>query len=953
MFCTFVISQPLLIYNLLHGLQVCLIKARILEMEFVSAIISPIVQSLMVPIQKQLGYLFSSTKYVRKMNHKMKQLNVSSHDVEERKNSNNINDLQIPTRVPGWLDDVEKIKKDAQSISSAGIGCCNMKMKYQAGRKAFKITEEMESLIDENSKIIWTNTQKPLGKVNSKKASTSTLSDGDAQNHFKSREKTFKDALEFLQQADHNSQVIALCGMGGVGKTTMMEQLKKTLHDKKTFNWIVKVVIGQMMNTFSVQKELAEYTGIPLTETGTSARADRLCERFRKISEKKEKVLVILDDVWGVFQLKDIGLSPLPSGFKLLLTSRYENICKQIAVGYSDLNVVRVDVMKKLEAQNFFWQIIGVSKQYDEELNGIGNDIVRRCGFLPLAIQLIATTLKFQEKSAWRDTHRQLKNNNLAANVEEIIKISYDYIKEEEEKAIFLLCGLFPDDFNIPIEELTRYAWGLQLLNQVSTLGEARDRTKTCVQNLRSANLLIDSDYIECVKMHDLVLAFVLDKVFKGDHPWIINHGDISKWGMSESCKKISVTCTDMFEFPREFKYPNASLLRLMDGDKSLRFSEDFYGRMKNLEVIAYEKMQYPLLPRSLQFSMKLRTLLLHQCLLMFDCSAIGELLNLEVLSFAHCGIRKLPSAIGKLEKLKLLDLTGCVNLRIDDGVLKKLVNLEELYMRVAKQKAICFTDGNRAELAEVSHRLSSLEVEFFYNNGMPTNLLFKKLTRFGISIGRGLEANSGLKKHSFENKLISMERGLEANSGLKMHSFENTLMLVTSKDELLECRINELFEKTEVLHLEVDDMNDIEEVLVEAIHLPQHSFNNLRVLGVFKCKKLRYLFTVPMASGLMKLERLTVSRCTVLEVLVYSENGGAPAIMFQKLQFLSLNRLPKLEGLCNTENVIELPQLVEFRLKSLPKFTSIYQENTSATSSMSSDVSANRHFFNKEVPLY
>ncbi|KAI3753921.1 hypothetical protein L2E82_25986 [Cichorium intybus] len=126
--------------------------------------------------------------------------------------------------------------------------------------------------------------------------------------------------------------------------------------------------------------------------------------------------------------------------------------------------------------------------------------------------------------------------------------------------------------------------------------------------------------------------------------------------------------------------------------------------------------------------------------------------------------------------------------------------------------------------------------------------------------------------------------------------------------------------------------------------------FNNLRVLDVFKCENLRYLFTVPVASGLVKLEHLTVSQCPVLDVLAHSENGGDEVIKFQKLKFLSLNNLPKLVGLCNTVNTIELPELVELRLIDLPHFTSIYPENPYATPAVSSNKSAIQPFFNKEV---
>ncbi|KAL7611904.1 hypothetical protein Lser_V15G04801 [Lactuca serriola] len=875
------------------------------------SIAGPIVECLLPPVKKNLGYLFSSTKHVRNMSAKMNQLNGTCIDVKKHRDANNINNLEIPEHVPGWLEEVEQIRKDAQSISSTESGCFNIIMRYRVGKKAFKTTEAIECLITEKLQMSWSDAQKPLGRVNSKIASTSAPSDGDAQNHFKSREKPFKDALGFLQQ----NQMIALCGMGGVGKTTMMEQLKKNLEDEKKFDLFLKVVIGKK-ERFFIQQALAECISLSLTEMDPTRRAERLGIAFRKLGEDKRKVLVILDDVWETIELKDIGLSPFPNSFKLLLTSRNERICRQIAAKCNfDLKVVNVELMEELEAQNFFWKIIGVAKQNDLELNQIGTEIVRECGCLPLAINLVASRLKFEEKVAWRDTLRRFQNKNLDY-VQESVKISYDYIKEDEEKEIFLLCGLFLDDFNIPIEELTRYAWGLRLLNGVSTIREARDRSETCVQSLKKANLLMECDDDGCVKMHDLVLDFVLGRVSKGDHPWVINHGDNLKWtsdGMSESCNRISITCTGMSEFPSDSKYPNVSLLRLMDGDKSLKFPEDFYERMENLEVIAYEKMQYPLLPRSLQCSTKLRTLIFHRCTLMFDCSVIGELLNLEVLSFAHCGIRKLPSAIGKLKKLKLLDLTGCVNLRIDDGVLKDLVNLEELYMRVAYKEAIRFTDSNHAELAELSEHLSALEIEFFGNSGKPENVLFTKLERFRISMGCSLGYN---------------------------HSFENTLKLVTNKDELLESRLNELFVKTEVLYLELDGMNDFHQQL----------FNNLRVLDVFKCANLRFLFTVPIANGLMNLERLTVSQCPVLEVLAHSENSGDGVIKFQGLKFLRLDRLPKLIGLCNTANVIEVPQLVELELDGLPNFSSIYPEKTSATPSMSSNVSAIQPFFNKGV---
>ncbi|KAI3517939.1 hypothetical protein L1887_06186 [Cichorium endivia] len=96
------------------------LKARILEMEFVSAIIGPIVETLLVPIKKHVGYFFYSRKHVSNMNSRIKELDEASNDVEKHVYTNDVSNLEIPTCVPGWLDKVEKIKEDAQKIPSTG-----------------------------------------------------------------------------------------------------------------------------------------------------------------------------------------------------------------------------------------------------------------------------------------------------------------------------------------------------------------------------------------------------------------------------------------------------------------------------------------------------------------------------------------------------------------------------------------------------------------------------------------------------------------------------------------------------------------------------------------------------------------------------------------------------------------------------------------------------------------
>ncbi|KAK9050618.1 hypothetical protein SSX86_030412 [Deinandra increscens subsp. villosa] len=871
-------------------------------MEFVTPIVTPIVDSLITRVKKELGFWFSSPKYARKMRARLLELNNKAGDLRNKKEVNDAGNLAVPNHVEHWLTQVEAISKDAEDIPTGGIGCFKFTMRYKAGKGSFDILEKIDDLENQESKIKWTNEQIPLGMITTSimpSTSEPVHHDDGTQNMFISRKVIFERVLKSLEP-DSNTQKIALCGMGGVGKTTMMEELEKVVRKRGMFKWVLKAVVGQKADPIAIQQAISQYMPEGLTETTRDARADRLGKRLEGMSDDgKNKILVILDNVWEEIDLKHIGLTnPFPQGLKLLITSREEKVCIKMDIETS--SIFKVVGLENAEARFLFWNTVGLSDEGD--LHTIGEEILNKCGGLPLAINTIGKTLKGEKVGTWKDALTRLQRhdpNDLYDIIGDIFDISYNHLKKDD-KSVFILCGLFPNEFNIPIEELMRYGWGLKLFQNTYTIMEARHRTDTCVSNLIHANLLTESDNIGGVRMHDLARAFVLSNFSKFKQASIVSHGDHSEWpaeDTTESCERILVKCSGMSEFPQGFNYPSLSLLKLMNGDGMLKFSNDFHKRMKKLQVMSYDKMKHPLHGVSLCYSVGLRTLCLNACSLVDkDISFCGDLINLEVLCITRCGIRKLPSTIGKLKKLKLLDLTGCVNLRIDDGVFQSLDKLEELYLRVSDKKRISFTNANLKELEILSRKLYALEIEFVKNVLQAKSVSFEKLQKFRISIGCLLKE----KDQDFVDK------------DSEESSFRNTLKFVTNFNELVECKINELISRTEELHLSVKDISHVE--VISVIPYRHSMFCNLKVLNVFKCAQLTYLFTIPVANSLTQLESLTVSSCHVLTSLVSS---------------------------CDGVNIMELPQLVELELYDLPNFTTIILNN---------DISASQPLLTKEV---
>uniref|UniRef100_A0A2N9I836 Uncharacterized protein n=1 Tax=Fagus sylvatica TaxID=28930 RepID=A0A2N9I836_FAGSY len=833
-------------------------------------------------------------------------------DAEKRK------DLVIALEVEQWVQMVDNISQGLQRFIDEDKMCLDLKSRYSLSRKAKKKTLAIEKL---------------LSGIGS--------SSIEGFKDFESRTSMIKEVLEALR--DDNINMIAICGMGGIGKTTMAKEVAKRAKDDKLFDEVVMPVVSQNQDLRKIQGHIADMLGLELTKESEAGRADQLKSRLMQ----SKSVLVILDDVWDVLNLEEVGI---PYGgqhnrCKILLTSRCKEACNQMR----SQKIVAIKDLSKEEAWNLFREMAGNCVD-TPDLRPTAEEVAKECGGLPVAVVTVGRALENKTKDEWIAALEQLKKSipknipGLHSKVYSSIKFSYSYLKSDEAKSCFLLCCLFPEDYSIPIEYLVRYGVGRRLFEKIDNVAEARSRVHAMVKDLKRSFLLLDSELEECVKMHDVVRDVSIS--IAEELGFLVGCNDkMEEWPKKDTYENyvaISLFSRERKKHPDRLECSKLELLQLSCGkDTQQMLPANMFQGMKELKVLSMQGMSFPSLPQSIQVLQNLRTLHLEYCGL-GDVSAIGALGKLEMLSFLGSEIKELPREIGNLGHLKLLDLSECSALqRIPHGLLSSLSQLEELYMGGGVEVKWEPLEGNGegnaslAELNYLSHHLMALEIIIPSIKLLPKDLHFKnQMIKFHMYIG-DQRWDSDWKRagsYLFKNSLLleshdlsdtveslMLHQLLQKSENLKLRKIGNLKNLKDLEyviDATSYQNLRATFPSLERLELSL--LDNLEKVYDG--QFPKRSFSgaqyacfgNLRYLRIFHCNRLRNVFSLSIARGLVQLQVLDMSHCNNLEQIFSKEEEDEKAvdmINFPKLTHISLFSLQKLIGFCKPMDPVELVQ--------------------------------------------
>jgi len=513
--------------------------------------------------------------------------------------------------------------------------------------------------------------------------------------------------------------VIAIVGMGGIGKTTLAQSVYNNDKVKEHFNIDAWICVSEEFDVFKVTKTILE--AITLS-TCYVTDLNQLQLRLKECLTGN-KFLLVLDDVWNETYVHWEALyKPFKygtQGSKVIVTTRSDRVVSVVrAMSYHLMELPEEDCWS-LFAKHAFHD--GNSNAHGE-LEVRGRKITEKCKGLPLAVKTIGALLR--SKPDVDEWDKILKSELWDLPTDEMgilpaLRLSYNYLASHL-KQCFAYCSIFPKDYAFKKDQL------IMLWMAEGFLQESKNKTMEEVGNehfvtLESRSLFQkSSDDKLCFVMHDLVsdLAKSISGNFiirlEGDcsHNIVNNTRHLSYFSKQKFHRSKKFETLHKAKRLRTFLHLNMSVYIFFDYYFTKKVVHDLLPTLRCVRVLSLSN-SYNIteLPDSIGKFKYLRYLDLSFTNVKILPDSICKLCNLQTLRLLYCReLASLPRDMWKLISLRHLDITGThiKDMPIQLGRLKCLQTLTKFI--VNKGSGLCI--GELEKLTNLRGSLSILELQ-------------------------------------------------------------------------------------------------------------------------------------------------------------------------------------------------------------------------------------------------
>ncbi|KAL1552170.1 putative late blight resistance protein R1A-3 [Salvia divinorum] len=394
-------------------------------------------------------------------------------------------------------------------------------------------------------------------------------------------------------------QVIPVCGMGGIGKTTLARNVYDDKLIKENFTIRVWVTVSQDYSAQRILSDLLE----SLKEYNKGGKEESADKKVYQILMGK-KYLVVMDDIWRS-DAWDIVRNVFPdnaNGSRIMLTTRLYDVASYPgpAIKPYELGLLDEDRSWSLLKEKVF-----ANQDCPSDLENIGKDIARRCKGLPLAIVVIAGLLSTVTKNpvSWLEIAEMVKSAKTEEqeHIEEILSLSYVELPQLL-RPCFLYMGSFPEDHEIYTSKLIRLWIAEGFLKFPVNTTSFEEVAEECLEELVKRNLVFvtkkkSDGRIKSCSLHDLIRELCIRKAHESKFFLNLMDMDIENENFMESIKKERRVSTSYLSF---FSSYGGSTIHSIKCSKYHIVKLDFVKGVRLVRVLDAEAADVESLPSQL-----------------------------------------------------------------------------------------------------------------------------------------------------------------------------------------------------------------------------------------------------------------------------------------------------------------------------------------------------------------